>query len=93
MSSDLYPMMMGAVAMASAVATLFFLRFWSQTHDLFFLFFAGAFALDAMTRIALALSHPEVELEPFYYVARLVTFGLIIAAIVYKNRPRDGTRP
>ena len=44
---DLYPMLMGAVAMASFVATVFFLRFWTQTRDTLFLFFAAAFALDA----------------------------------------------
>ena len=33
MSPDIYPMLQGAVAMASVVATLFFLRFWSQTRD------------------------------------------------------------
>jgi uncharacterized membrane protein HdeD (DUF308 family) len=87
MGADLYPMLMGAVAMASLVATLFFLRFWSHTRDPLFLFFAAAFAFDAVTRVALALSHPGDELEPFYYLARLVTFGLIIAAIIQKNRP------
>jgi hypothetical protein len=87
MNADIYPMLMGAVAMASLVATLFFLRFWSQTRDPLFLLFAAAFALDAVTRVALALSHPNDELEPVYYLARLVTFGLIIAAIIHKNRP------
>jgi uncharacterized membrane protein HdeD (DUF308 family) len=88
MAADLYPMLMGAVAMASLVATVFFLRFWAQTRDPLFLFFAGAFAVDAVTRVTLALSHPGDELEPLYYLARLVTFGLIIAAIIQKNRPR-----
>jgi uncharacterized membrane protein HdeD (DUF308 family) len=87
MNTDVYPMLMGAVAMASCVATLFFLRFWSQTRDLLFLYFAGAFAVDAVTRILLALNHPDEELEPLYYLTRLVMFGLIIAAIVHKNRP------
>ena len=27
------------------------------------------------------------EGEPFFYLARLVTFALILGAIVYKNRP------
>ena len=43
---------------------------------------------DAVWRVALALSHPSDELEPFYYIARLVMFGPIIAAIIQKNRPR-----
>jgi uncharacterized membrane protein HdeD (DUF308 family) len=89
-SQDLYPMLLGAVAMGSFVATLFFLRFWAQTRDPLFLFFAAAFALDAVTRVALSLRHPNDEMEPFYYLARLVTFALIIAAIVHKNRPRSG---
>jgi hypothetical protein len=29
---------------------------------------------DAVSRVALALSHPSDELEPFYYIARLVMF-------------------
>ena len=45
-----------AVAMASFVASLFFfLRFWRGTRDLLFFFFAIAFAVDALTRVALAL--------------------------------------
>ena len=88
MNTDIYPMLMGAVAMASFVAMLFFLRFWSQTRDLLFLFFAEAFALDAVMRVLLALNHPDEELEPIYYLTRLVMFGLIIAAIIHKNRPR-----
>ena len=88
MKADLYPMLMGAVAMASFVVTLFFPCFWTQTRDPLFLFFSAAFALDTLSRVALSMSHPSDELEPFYYVARLVMFGLIIAAIVQKNRPR-----
>ena len=53
-----------------------------------FLFFAGAFALDAVMRVLLALNHPDEELEPLYYLARLVMFSLIITAIIHKNRPR-----
>jgi hypothetical protein len=84
--------LMGAVAMASFVVALFFLRFWRQTADRFFLIFAAAFTLDAATRFALALTHPSDETEPLFYVARLVTFGLIIVAIIDKNRPGTRTR-
>lgn len=78
--------LMGAVAMASFTATLFFLRYWRQTSDGFFLLFAAAFAVDAATRSILALWRLPEDTEPLVYVARLVTFGLIIAAIVLKNR-------
>jgi hypothetical protein len=83
--------LMGAVAMASFIAMLFFLRYWRQTSDGFFLLFAAAFAVDAATRSILALWRLPEDTEPLVYVARLVTFGLIIAAIVLKNRrPQRG---
>lgn len=79
-------MLMGAVGMASFVAALFFLRFWTQTRDQFFLLFALAFALDSVSRVMIGLTSPSAELEPMLYLLRLGTFGLIIAAIVAKNR-------
>ena len=87
MSHVVNAVLIGAVAMASFVATLFFLRFWRQTRDSFFLLFAIAFGLDAATRFTLGLTNPSDETEPLFYLARLVTFGLIIAAIIHKNRP------
>lgn len=90
MTPNLNVALSGAVAMASLVAALFFLRFWRQTKDRFFLFFAAGFALDAATRFILALAQVSSELEPFFYISRLVTFALIIAAIVDKNRSKRG---
>lgn len=92
MSSNLVSLMSGAVAMASFAATLFFLKFWRQTLDRFFLLFALAFALDAAIRIMLGLSEPSDEIEPLFYCGRLLIFGLIIAAIALKNRSRNGGR-
>jgi hypothetical protein len=77
---------LGAVAMASSIVALFFLRFWRRTHDLLFLLFALAFAVDALTRIALGLADVAREQEPLFYLARLVTFALILVAIIHKNR-------
>lgn len=76
----------GAVAMASLVAALFFLRFWQQTRDVFFVFFAIAFGVDAVARFTLGLTQGWDEHEPFYYFTRLVTFCLILVAIAHKNR-------
>lgn len=83
--------LMGAVAMASFVAMLFFLRFWHQTRDNLFLAFAIAFGIDAVTRFVLGLG-VTAEAEPLVYLARLLMFGLIIAAIIQKNwtGPRTG---
>ena len=87
MTNTISAVLMGAVAMASFVAALFFLRFWQQTRDSFFLLFSLAFGLDALTRLVLGITPIPDESEPLFYIARLVTFGLIIAAIIQKNRP------
>jgi uncharacterized membrane protein HdeD (DUF308 family) len=54
---------MGAIAMASTMAALFFLRFWRDTGDRLFAMFALAFLLLGITRFGLAMSHeaPAVE--------------------------------
>ncbi len=79
----------GAVAMASLTAALFFLRFWRTTHDRFFLLFAISFGAEAINRVVLGLGLPSEEQEPFFYLVRLFSFGLILVAIIMKNR---GTR-
>lgn len=45
---------MGAIAMASAIAALYFLRFWRDTGDRLFAIFALAFLLLGITRLGLA---------------------------------------
>ena len=45
MLRNLLPFMAGATAMTFGLAGLFFLRFWTRTHDRLFLAFAGAFWL------------------------------------------------
>lgn len=94
MSAHAGSALMGAVAMASFVAMLFFLHYWRQTSDGFFLLFAAAFGVDAAARVVLALWQLPEDTEPLVYLARLITFGLIIAAIALKNRrPQRGRRP
>lgn len=83
----------GAVAMGTLIAALFFLKFWTQTRDRFFMLFSTAFAVDALTRTLIALDQVPNEQEPLYYGARLITFGLILAAIVDKNRRWFGLPP
>jgi uncharacterized membrane protein HdeD (DUF308 family) len=90
--SNVGSVLMGAVAMASFVATVFFLRFWRQTRDVLFLLFAIAFGVDAMTRFILGLIHPTDETEPLFYAARFITFMLIAVGIILKNRPERGKR-
>jgi hypothetical protein len=77
---------MGAIAMASAIVALFFLRFWRDTGDRLFAIFAVAFLLLGTTRLGLALSPEQSEGETSWYWLRLVAFLLILAAIIDKNR-------
>lgn len=76
----------GAIAMASATASLFFVGFWRTTRDRFFLYFAISFGLEAANRVLLAMRVSTSEDEPVYYLVRLVAYGLILFAIVEKNR-------
>lgn len=75
----------GAIAMASLTAALFFLRFWKSTHDRFFLYFAISFALETVSRMLHLASHTSAN-DPLIYLIRLVAYGLILVAIVEKNR-------
>jgi hypothetical protein len=84
--NGLEDLVMGAIAMASAVAALFFLRFWRDTGDRLFAMFAAAFILLGVTRIGLALSQSHFEGQTYWYWVRLAAFLLILVAIVDKNR-------
>ena len=78
-------MLTGAIAVASLVASLFFLRFWRQTRDRFFLFFALSFLIEGLNRFALYALAGLDDQHPIYYVIRLVAYGLIVVAILDKN--------
>ena len=83
---QLNDILVGAIAMASLASALFFLRFWRSTRDRFFLFFALSFAIEGFNRVVLWMSVGNNEDAPVYYVVRLVAYGLILAAIIEKNR-------
>jgi hypothetical protein len=76
----------GAVAMGCAVAGLFFLRFWRESRDRFFLQFAFAFWVLAISYIMLGTISLATEWRVYVFVVRLVAFCLIIFAIFDKNR-------
>ncbi len=74
----------GVLVTGYAVAGLFFLRFWRQSRDRLFGFFASAFFLLALQRILIATSEPTTAV----YAVRLLAFVLILWAIIDKNRGR-----
>jgi hypothetical protein len=76
----------GASAVAAATAGLFFLRFWRDTRDRFFAYFALAFWAFAFNSVGLALTRSLDEARTYFYLVRLVAFLLIIWAVVDKNR-------
>lgn len=78
----------GMLATGYAVAALFFLKFWSRTRDRLFGFFAAAFGLLAVQRVALSAYEGVPEDAPLLYGLRLVAFLVMLWAIVDKNRAR-----
>lgn len=78
--------LLGAIAIGTFVAGLFFLRFQRVTGDRLFLFFGLAFFGEVVSRILMALSAASSEEDPFIYVLRFISYGLIVWGIVQKNR-------
>ena len=80
--------LVGAIAMGFAIAGLFFLRYWRESGDRFFVWFATAFFVLAANRAMLALMHEDDEISLAPYLVRLLAFLIILAAIVDKNLRR-----
>ena len=78
----------GILATASLVAALFFLRYWKESRERLFGFFALAFVGLAANWTGLAvIDRPTDEAQQTYaYVVRLVAFLIILVAIIDKNR-------
>jgi len=78
--------LLGVIVTASLIASSFFLKFWKQTRDPLFLYFAAAFAVESLNRLGfLVIDHPH-EGNTIIYAIRLFSYLLILAAIVQKNR-------
>jgi uncharacterized membrane protein HdeD (DUF308 family) len=86
MTERLAPFVLGAIAMASAIAALFFARYYRDSRDSLFLFFAAAFAIESVNRTLLAFSPTPNEAEQVLYLLRIFSYVLILLGIVSKNR-------
>ncbi|NEX91776.1 DUF5985 family protein [Caulobacter sp. 17J65-9] len=75
----------GLVTMGYTAAGVFFLRFWTRTRDRFFLIFALAFWLMALTSGLIITLHVPREEQSWIYLLRLAAFVLIIGAVLGKN--------
>jgi len=77
--------LLGVIATASIAAGIFFLKFWRDTHDSFFLAFAASFIIEGLNRSAVLLEDKPSEGSPWTYFVRLLSFLLILTAILRKN--------
>ena len=80
--------LVGAIAMASLAISMVFTRYWRNTGDRFFLYFALSFAIEGAHRIYSSAAQSLNEETALHYVIRLVAYGLILWAIFEKNWPR-----
>ena len=76
-AARLLPFMNGAIAMGFAVAGLYFLRFWRDTDDRLFVFFAVSFWALAAERVGLLYVGPDEAARATVYIARLIQHGLM----------------
>jgi uncharacterized membrane protein HdeD (DUF308 family) len=77
--------LLGAIATASFTAAVFFLRFWRDSHDTFFLAFTVFFLIEGGIRTTLLFFAKPNEGSPWIYLVRLFALILILAAILKKN--------
>jgi len=75
----------GATVMGYVMAAMFFIRFWTKTHDRLFVSFAIAFCLFAVSQAFHGLSGDRSDSHALLYLPRLGGFVLIIFAIAQKN--------
>jgi uncharacterized membrane protein HdeD (DUF308 family) len=80
--------LLGVIATASITAGVFFLKFWRKTRDSLFLAFGLAFLIEGVNRCALLFVAKPNEGSPWVYGVRLLSFLLILGAILYKNYGR-----
>jgi hypothetical protein len=84
--------LLGVIVTGSATAGAFFMRFWLKTRDPLFLAFSASFLIEAANRLPfLWLENPN-EGAAGIYLVRLVSYLLILIAIVNKNRGRRPPR-
>lgn len=77
--------LLGVIATASVVASAFFFRFWRHTRDSLFLLFGISFLIEGLNRTAILFVENPNEGSPWIYLVRLISYALILAAILKKN--------
>jgi hypothetical protein len=73
-------------ATAAWICSAIFLRYWRESRDPLFAYFALAFMLMGLSWAILSVFSPMGDASPYVYGLRLIAFLLIIVAVVVKNR-------
>ena len=81
---NLKPLLAGGIMVAAWAIFVFFVRFWRKTRDALFLWFAIAFLLLGVERVAIFVVGRSASF--LVYLIRLTAFLLIMAAVWDKNR-------
>ena len=81
--------LLGAISMANLTVMSFFIKFWYQTKDHFFLFFAVTFLLLSVERFLAVIETINQEISIIIYLIRLAAYAFIIIGIISKNIHRQ----
>lgn len=81
--------LLGVLATTSTIAGIYFLKFWVQTRDSFFLAFSASFLVEGISRIFVLFQPKPNESSPWIYALRLLASLLILWAILKKNYGRN----
>jgi hypothetical protein len=80
--------LLGIIVATSLTAGAFFIRFWRQTKDSLFLAFGASFIVEGFNRaMILFVDEPNLG-HPLIYLVRLLSYLLILVAIINKNLGR-----
>lgn len=80
----------GILFLSFCIAGLYFFRFWRDTRDRLFIMFALAFWIMAVNRVfqtwLFMTTDHATEHRTILYTIRLLSFSIILLAIIDKNR-------
>jgi uncharacterized membrane protein HdeD (DUF308 family) len=77
--------LLGVIFIESAVAAIFFVKFWKTTRDILFLAFSAFFLVEAVDRVALLFSNKPNEGSSWIHIVRFAALVFLVAMIVRKN--------
>ncbi|HEU4600354.1 MAG TPA: DUF5985 family protein [Steroidobacteraceae bacterium] len=78
--------LLGTIVTSSLIAGAFFIKFWRQTRDTLFLAFGASFIVEGLNRsMILLVDEPNLG-HPLIYLVRLLSYLMILIAIINKNR-------